>query len=384
MWQNRIGMAAALAQPKPDIHRTVLPRRTADQIHKLVKEINARIADKSEDIIRIGVLLHKAFGEKLPKSKWNDWGVRLPYREAYELRELAQHPWMADPENLKHFPAKRSLMIDLWRLLKHLTKIGKPELFLQRIKDGTINSSMYRGRIRDLITLDGMTAEQRRTEFRKAALADPAYYDGSSIHTGDYTILYDILKKKPVDMLFTAPPWEKESVHLYGGLAKLAAATLTPGGWCLAYCGQDSLAEVIKLMSEHLEYYWTFAVRYGHRKPRRQHVNIGSQWNPILVFRKLPFIKHRIVVDIVDGEQDGKDFHEWGEGIKEAKYYIEQLTDSNSLVVDPFAGGGTIPTACKLLGRRCIATEKDPEFAAAIRKRLADTVVDPSPSTGQS
>ena len=52
---------------------------------------------------------------------------------------------------------------------------------------------------------------------------------------------------------------------------------------------------------------------------------------------------------------------------------VERLTEPGQLVVDPFAGGGTIPAACKVLGRRWLATEKDRNTALVARKRLAET-----------
>jgi DNA modification methylase len=48
------------------------------------------------------------------------------------------------------------------------------------------------------------------------------------------------------------------------------------------------------------------------------------------------------------------------------------LTEAGDLIVDPFAGGGTVPAACKILGRRWLATEIDKETVAVARKRLAD------------
>ena len=41
------------------------------------------------------------------------------------------------------------------------------------------------------------------------------------------------------------------------------------------------------------------------------------------------------------------------------------------VVLDPFSGSGTTAAVCKRLGRTCIGIERDPEYAAASRDRLA-------------
>jgi DNA modification methylase len=46
-------------------------------------------------------------------------------------------------------------------------------------------------------------------------------------------------------------------------------------------------------------------------------------------------------------------------------------TNEGDVVVDPFAGSGTTPRVCQQLGRSCTAIEINPDFAAAIEKRLA-------------
>ena len=49
---------------------------------------------------------------------------------------------------------------------------------------------------------------------------------------------------------------------------------------------------------------------------------------------------------------------------------IEQLTDPDDLVLDPFCGSGTTGVACLRLGRRFIGIEKEATYAAVARERL--------------
>lgn len=49
---------------------------------------------------------------------------------------------------------------------------------------------------------------------------------------------------------------------------------------------------------------------------------------------------------------------------------IEQFTDPDDLVLDPFSGSGTTGVACLRLGRRFIGIERDEKYAAVARERL--------------
>lgn len=49
---------------------------------------------------------------------------------------------------------------------------------------------------------------------------------------------------------------------------------------------------------------------------------------------------------------------------------VEDFTDPNEVVLDPFAGSGTTGVACLRLGRRCILVEKSPVYAALARERM--------------
>jgi site-specific DNA-methyltransferase (adenine-specific) len=50
---------------------------------------------------------------------------------------------------------------------------------------------------------------------------------------------------------------------------------------------------------------------------------------------------------------------------------VEDFSDSDDLVLDPFAGSGTAALACAELGRRFLGWERDRAFHAAARERIA-------------
>jgi DNA modification methylase len=52
------------------------------------------------------------------------------------------------------------------------------------------------------------------------------------------------------------------------------------------------------------------------------------------------------------------------------KFFINLLTAPGQMVVDPFAGTGTTGLAAEQLGRRWLAIELDPKYAAVIPTRF--------------
>lgn len=184
-------------------------------------------------------------------------------------------------------------------------------------------------------------------------------------------LLWDRLDDDSVDLFLTDPPYK--DIKLYESLAELAAAKLKPGRLCLAYSGQFYLPKVMEVMSQHLTYWWTFAIEFSgsHCAVHPRHVQ--NKWKPIVAFAK-PKVKPapEWLSDHLQGGGRDKEHHDWGQHESEVEYLINHLTQPGELVVEPFCGGGTIPVVCKSTGRRCLATEIDRSIAIIARKRLAE------------
>lgn len=60
---------------------------------------------------------------------------------------------------------------------------------------------------------------------------------------------------------------------------------------------------------------------------------------------------------------------------------IRHTTDPNDVVLDCFAGSGSLGIACKNTSRRCILIEKDPRYCAWIRESVMNETI-PRPSSG--
>jgi len=220
--------------------------------------------------------------------------------------------------------------------------------------------------------------EEQRRQLVAEASSRPAT-DDSGILVGDLSLLDAKLDDDSVDLFFTDPPYkgDDDSVALYGRLADLAQAKLKPGGLCLAYTPHAHLSDIIKAMvtKDRLSFCWVFAVEQMGGEARIWKYNFWVKWKPILVLTKAPPVKRLTdtwVMDSIRGEGEDKRFHDWGQDVREAAYWIEALTPTGGLVVDPFCGGGTVPFAVRLCGDglHCIACDKDEASVLLTRARL--------------
>ena len=195
----------------------------------------------------------------------------------------------------------------------------------------------------------------------------------NQIVTGDARVLAERLPSESVDLIFTDPPYPREYLPLYGWLAETAARVLKPGGYLFAYCGAETLPEVLDLMRvPGLTYFWVDVLVHLGAFPRVWYKQLLSGYKPIVTFTKgkpgrLDW-RSTAMSDVYS-----KEYHAWGQGIRKPLQIIDQLTDGGAVVLEPFAGGGTTAVACKLTNRNYIAFEIDADTAARARARVEQT-----------
>ena len=68
-----------------------------------------------------------------------------------------------------------------------------------------------------------------------------------------------------IDLIFTDLPYDKESVPLYGDLAKLAQRVLKPGGSLVTFIGLAALFEINDFIKKNsnLQYHWLLVVKHN-------------------------------------------------------------------------------------------------------------------------
>lgn len=105
-----------------------------------------------------------------------------------------------------------------------------------------------------------------------------------------------------------------------------------------------------------------------------------SQFEYILFFRKGKGVKINncgtsdilSVPNIKSKKPDGTNYHDTEKPVELMRILIENSSQPNDLVMDPFAGIGSTLIAAKSSGRRAIGCELDPEFYNTAMDRLKE------------
>ncbi len=195
--------------------------------------------------------------------------------------------------------------------------------------------------------------EKRRSDLHRAVTTELP----RGIFHGDFYELSRDIPDNSVDLIFTDPPYDADSVPLYEKAAEVAARILKPGGSFIAYSGQKHLPGVFHGCGKHLVYWWTCAAIHGGGDQLLQKLGIRCGWKPLVWYVKQTRGNvQNIMADIVLGDRE-KDNHEWQQSSIEARYFIQSLSAPGGYVVDFFLGSGTTAKAAVDLGRRFIGYE---------------------------
>ncbi len=195
----------------------------------------------------------------------------------------------------------------------------------------------------------------------------------NGIYCGDARELAKAIPDESVDLIFTDPPYPKEFMPLYGWLAKESARILKPGGSLFALSGGYWLMHVLDLMRPHLDYHWMCCLYHPTvtHSLRMWPKRLDNYWKPILWFTKGkytgPYVHDGINTSVPD-----KRFHKWGQQARWAFSFLSRML-SEWLILDPLVGGGTVPAVCKMLGRKYLAFEIDPDTCHLARERVRNT-----------
>jgi site-specific DNA-methyltransferase (adenine-specific) len=192
------------------------------------------------------------------------------------------------------------------------------------------------------------------------------------IITGDCRILGRDVPDNSVDLVFADPPYLKEYIHLYGWLAEWSARVLKPEGFLLAYSGNYWKAAVMNHLNAHLDYFYDFVVLHAGPGSMLWNRQVVARAKSILAYQpKGQHNKPRVpALGAYNGVKWSKQYHKWGQDEGEARYYIDCFSSEGDLVMDPFIGGGTTAVVCKMLGRKFLGYEIEPESAEIARDRL--------------
>jgi site-specific DNA-methyltransferase (adenine-specific) len=180
--------------------------------------------------------------------------------------------------------------------------------------------------------------------------------------------------KKTYDFIITDPPYPKEFLPLYETLAIRATEWLKPGGLLIAMCGQSYLDQIHKMLSKHLDYYWTACyLTPGQPTPLRQ-VNVNTTWKPLLIYKKKnEKYTGKIFGDVFKSDGNDKEFHKWGQSISGMYDVISKICIPGQSVLDPFCGAGT--TGIAAIKHKCFfdGIDIEEENVKISKRRIYDS-----------
>jgi hypothetical protein len=231
--------------------------------------------------------------------------------------------------------------------------------------------------------------EERRDELiQKAKLAVPIAHQVEQsgnpkvqLYHSDFRQLNDgQIAPGSVNIIFTSPPDDRESLSAYQDLAKFSHKWLKEGGSLVTYASHWALPTVIDCMrSNNLQYWWIICVKNTGSSTRIHKYKVRIGWKPLLWFVRGPVAQPTSMInDIHDfilsnPPEDSKLMHEWEQSTVEASYIIENLSVEHELVVDPMLGYGSTGVAAVRLNRRFIGSEIDLNYYTTAADRILRT-----------
>ena len=316
------------------------------EINDLHKEIQGAFLNALEKGIRIGELLIQE-KDGLKHGNWMDW-----------IEENLDFKWSQAKKYMQIYKNQKLLNSDSKRYLS-LSSIDSALLEIRKIKKEN------RGDYDD---------SKEKELFDTLPLPEK-----TKLFHGDFNDIE--IESGSVDHIITDPPYPIEFIECWEMLSRIAERILKPSGFLIAYCGHINLNKVIKILDENLIFYWICAlIHKGNTKivhPR----NMMALFKPVLIYQKEPFKRHEnIMEDVIEGSGREKDGHPWQQAEEEIKIFIEKFTRPNDLILDPFAGSGTIPVACFDLNRRVMAIDKEKENILKINRRIKKSEMVPRDS----
>lgn len=212
---------------------------------------------------------------------------------------------------------------------------------------------------------------QRAEEYASKSHGDlPA---SITLHNADFRAVP--IADSSIDLIFTDPPYDKDSLPLYEDLAKLAARVLKEGGSLVTYVGHHILPDVLDHVKKAgLTYWWILAVKHTGASASVFGKQVFVAWKPLLWFIKgdKP-ATGEFMSDYIPSQPAEKALHEWEQSPVEAEHVIKPLTYEGMVVLDPFMGSGTTGVAALKLSRRFIGIEVDKETYDRAAAKLADS-----------
>lgn len=195
---------------------------------------------------------------------------------------------------------------------------------------------------------------------------------GITFKHGDFTEVLDDIPDQSIDLILTDPPYPIDFIDEWKKLGEFAEKKLKANGFLVAYCGHKNLFESMERLNSYLDYYWIFGLVHSGNTQLIKFNNIEANWKPILVYQNGYKKLEQRTKDLIQGSGRSKFSHDWEQSLDELEGLIKSFSKKQQIIVDPFAGSGTVLVASKKLNRVSIGAERDEKTYNIARKKIGD------------
>jgi hypothetical protein len=233
---------------------------------------------------------------------------------------------------------------------------------------------IYKGEKRAAQVLKTLKRAEKIDVYKDIAEALPAIGDRYKLICADINSVE--IDPESIDVIITDPPYPKEYLPLYEGLAVLANKALKPGGSLIVMVGQSYLPEILGLMMPHIKYHWMASyLTPGGQSVQLWQKKVNTFWKPLLWFVKGEY-NGQWIGDVTKSNTNDNDkrFHGWGQAESGMASIVERFTVPGDLVLDPFMGGGTTGVVALQLDRKFIGIDIDDNAIETTKKRIAEVI----------
>ena len=185
------------------------------------------------------------------------------------------------------------------------------------------------------------------------------------------------LPHNSVDLIFTDPPYLRQYLECYHWPAQEAKRVLKPRGFVLALCGGLYLNRIFRYFDEAgLTFYWKYEMYMASEQTSRVRpqgnpdISIRVNSKPILAYSKGVALPPLSTLNMIRSGERDKRYHQWGQDVATARYFVAHFSRPGDMVLDPFIGGGTTAVACQQAGRRWIGGDLDGHALTTTQDRL--------------
>jgi len=201
---------------------------------------------------------------------------------------------------------------------------------------------------------------------------------------GDARKLIKEIPDSSVDAIITDPPWgvgfdEYDNFEVFIEVAEEMYRVLKTNSWLIFFFTPKRIYDLMPLL-KYFEYKWMIPyVFWSYGSVSRNPLGSQASYSIIMVFAKgKPKVKVARKDIIVADELPVV-----VENIREPQFkptyvvatLLTMFTSENDLVLDPFAGYGSIPLVCELYNRRWIGFEIDPVKYEVAKKIISEKKV---------